>query len=124
MEMKMELKARVSVIVPMYNVEKYLYRSVKSLFSQDLKDIELIFVNDCSTDKTVHTLVNLLQDYDREDITVKILSHETNKGVAVARNTAIEVVSGEYIYYVDADDMYWVCYYRTAGSCFLHHYGA
>ena len=104
MEMKKERKARVSVIVPMYNVEKYLYRSVKSLFSQDLKDIELIFVNDCSTDKTVHTLGNLLQEYDREDITVKILSHETNLGVAVARNTVIEAVSGEYIYYVDADD--------------------
>lgn len=104
MEIRVERKARVSVIVPMYNVEKYLYRSVQSLFTQDLEDIELIFVNDCSTDKTVDTLGNLLQGYDREDITVKIISHETNQGVAVARNTAIDAVSGEYIYYLDADD--------------------
>lgn len=102
--MKVERKARVSVIIPMYNVEKYLYRSVRSLYSQDLKDIELIFVDDCSRDETLNVLSNLLQEYNREDITVRILCHETNQGVAVARNTAIEVVSGEYIYYVDADD--------------------
>ena len=102
--MKVERKAKVSVIIPMYNVEKYLYRSVRSLYSQDLKDIELIFVDDCSRDETLNVLSSLLQEYNREDITVRILCHETNQGVAVARNTALDNVVGEYVYYVDADD--------------------
>lgn len=93
---------KVSVIIPMHNVAKFLHRSVNSLYSQDLYGIELIFVDDCSTDNTLTVLQSLLQD--KEGVKVSILHHDANQGVAAARNTALDVAVGEYIYYVDADD--------------------
>ena len=95
---------KVSVIVPMYNVEKVMSRCVKSLFEQSLQDIEVIFVNDCSKDSTIEELERQLELYVRKDITVKVLSHEHNKGVAAARNTGLDNACGEFVYYVDADD--------------------
>ena len=95
---------KVSVIVPMYNVEKVLSRCVQSLFEQTLQYYEVIFVNDCSKDSTIKELERQLELYDRKDITVKILSHGQNKGVAAARNTGLDNACGEFVYYVDADD--------------------
>lgn len=95
---------KVSVIVPMYNVEKVISRCVQSLFTQTLKDFEVVFVNDCSSDNTIAVLNELLSTYERDDIQVKIINHEKNAGVAAARNTGLDNASGEYVYYVDADD--------------------
>lgn len=95
---------KVSVIVPMYNVEKVISRCVQSLFTQTLKDFEVVFVNDCSRDNTIAVLNELLSAYERDDIQVKIINHEKNAGVAAARNTGLDNASGEYVYYVDADD--------------------
>lgn len=95
---------KVSVIVPMYNVEKVIPRCVQSLFTQTLKDFDVVFVNDCSSDNTIAVLDELLSAYERDDIQVKIINHEKNAGVAAARNTGLNNASGEYIYYVDADD--------------------
>lgn len=102
MEIKETDKVKVSVIIPMYNVSKFLYRSVNSLYAQDLQGIELIFVDDCSTDDTIKVLHSLLRGKD--GIKVKVLYHSINLGVAVARNTALDAAGGEYLYYVDADD--------------------
>ena len=88
----------------MYNVEKVMSRCVQSLFEQTLRDFEVIFVNDCSKDNTLDELSRQLKRYKREDIEVKIISHEQNSGVAIARNTGLDNAAGEYIYYVDADD--------------------
>lgn len=96
----------VSVIVPFYNAEKYIVRCACSLFEQTLLNVEFIFVNDCSTDLTVETLSSLVNKYPNREPLVKIISHETNKGVAVARNTGLYHATGQYIAYVDADD--WV----------------
>ena len=97
---------KVSVIMPMYNVEKVMARSVHSLFTQTLGDFEAVFVDDCSSDNTGEELRRIISDYDREDISVKIVRHEQNKGVAAARNTGLDNAEGEYIYYLDSDDYF------------------
>lgn len=93
---------KVSVIIPMYNVSKVMKRAIESLYSQTLSGIELIFVDDCSKDDTLDTLKALLPQ--KEGVQVKIVRHAENRGVAVARNTGLDHATGEYIYYVDADD--------------------
>lgn len=92
----------ITVIIPMYNVSSVLNNCIDTLFSQTLDDVEYIFVDDCSTDDTLEQLKTLLPE--KEGVTVKILHHESNKGVAAARNTGLNHATGEYIYYVDADD--------------------
>ena len=86
----------------MYNVAGVIGPCVRSLFAQTLDDLEMIFVDDCSTDGTVEMLEGLLGK--REDVSVKILRHGHNRGVAAARNTGVEVATGEFVAYVDADD--------------------
>ena len=97
---------KVSVIMPMYNVEKVMSRSIHSLFAQTLRDFEVVFVDDCSSDNTEIELRKIIASYGRYDISVKIIRHEPNKGVAAARNTGLDNASGEYIYYLDADDYF------------------
>ena len=99
----MELnEIKVSVIVPMYNVAHVLNKAIETLFAQTLKGVEYIFVDDCSTDNTRQLLISSLPT--KEGITVKILHHECNRGVAAARNTGLDNATGKYVYYVDADD--------------------
>lgn len=95
---------RISVIVPMYNVQDVICRSVSSLYSQTMRDFEIIFVDDCSTDSTLEVLKAQLKQHNEHSVTVKIISHEVNEGVAAARNTGLDNAAGDYIYYVDADD--------------------
>lgn len=93
---------KVSVLVPMYNVAEIISPCIKSLYAQTLTCFEIIFINDCSKDNT-HEVVNELAA-GRDDIRVKIISHDVNSGVAAARNTALDAAEGEYIYSLDADD--------------------
>lgn len=97
---------KVSVIMPMYNVEKVMARSVQSLFNQTLKGFEVVFVDDCSSDNTGEELRRIISGYDREDISLKIVRHDSNKGVAAARNTGLDNAEGEYVYYLDSDDYF------------------
>lgn len=96
----------ISVIIPVYNAEKTLYKSIDSLINQSYPHLELIFINDCSQDNTL----NILYQYEKKitdnskGLVMKIISHEENKGVAAARNTGLQNATGELIYYVDADD--------------------
>ncbi len=92
--------AKVSVIVPVYNTEKYLPKCLDSLTSQTLSDIEIICINDCSTDNSLA----VLQEYAKKDNRIKIIDFKENKGAAVARNTGIDAAMGEYIGFVDSDD--------------------
>ncbi len=94
-------KICVSIIVPVYNVEKYLERCLDSLINQTLKDIEIICVNDGSKDNSA----NILEKYTKKDNRIIVLNQE-NAGLSVARNTGMKVVKGEYIGFVDSDD--WV----------------
>ena len=93
---------KVSVIIPMYNVEDILEKAIETLFSQTLKGVELVFVDDCSNDNTLQRLNDLL--HVKDGFEVKVLHHAKNCGVAVARNTGLDNATGEYVYYVDADD--------------------
>ncbi|MBR3933204.1 MAG: glycosyltransferase [Clostridia bacterium] len=89
----------VSVIVPVYNVENYLERCFDSLLNQTLKNIEIIAVDDGSTD----TSGKILDEFAQTDSRVKVV-HTTNRGVSSARNTGIDMATGKYIGFVDPDD--------------------
>ena len=93
---------KISVIVPVYNVEKYIEKCVKSLLAQSLKELEIIFIDDRGTDNSV----NIIKKYVSENSGIKILSNETNQGVAVSRNRGMKIAQGEFIAFLDADD--WV----------------
>ena len=95
---------KVSVIVPIYGVERYIERCARSLFEQTLDDMEFIFVDDCSNDDSVKILNNTLLDYPGRKCQVKIVRHEINRGLAAARNTGLDLCTGEYIMHVDSDD--------------------
>lgn len=94
----------VSVIIPVYNAAAYLERCVQSLFDQSLKDIEYVFVDDCSTDESITTLNNMLAKYPDKHGNVKIIKHAVNQGVSASRNTGLMNATGEYVGWVDADD--------------------
>lgn len=97
---------KVSVIIPVYGVEKYIERCARSLFEQTLDDIEYIFVDDCTPDNSISILRKVLSEYPNREKQVKILRHEKNKGLVQARQTGLKIASGEYIAHCDSDD--WV----------------
>lgn len=97
---------KVSVIVPIYGVEQYIERCARSLFEQTLEDIEYIFVNDCTKDNSVAVLQKVMQDYPQRQSQIKIVHHEVNKGLPVARQTGLKEATGDYIIHCDSDD--WV----------------
>lgn len=94
---------KVSIIVPVYNTEKYIGDCIQSILQQSLKDIELILVNDCSTDHSIE----ILKQYKQNDNRITIIDLPENMGVGVggARNKGIELSSGEFISFIDLDDV-------------------
>ena len=90
---------KFSIIVPVYNVEKFLRESLDSIISQTLKDFEVICVNDGSTDNSL----DILEEYAKNDSRFKIISQE-NQGQGIARNKAIDIAQGKYLLFVDPDD--------------------
>lgn len=100
----MDYLPAVSVIVPVYNVEKYIERCVRSLFQQTLNDIEYIFVDDCGKDQSISLLKRVLEEYPDKEESVQIISHERNLGSAAARYTGLQRAKGEYVIYCDSDD--------------------
>lgn len=90
---------KVSITVPVYNVEKYLEKCLDSLIGQTLKDIEIICINDGSTDNSL----SILEKYAKKDSRIKIINQE-NQGIANTRNKSIKLAQGEYIGFVDSDD--------------------
>ncbi len=93
---------KISVIVPVYNVEKYVGKCIESLVNQTLKDIEIICVDDCSTDNSI----SIIQDYAKKDKRIKIIKHQKNSGLATSRNTGIQSSVAPYIMCCDSDDFY------------------
>lgn len=89
----------VSVIVPIYNVEKYLHRALDSILSQTHKDWEAILVDDGSTDRSGH----IADEYAKNDVRFKVV-HKENGGQSDARNVAMNHISGEHLIFLDADD--------------------
>ncbi len=93
--------AKVSVIVPVYNAERYLKQCVESILAQTLKNVEIIFVDDGSTDGSLE----ILKDYQAKDYRVRVISQE-NTGGGAARNRGMKEASGEYLCFLDADDYF------------------
>ena len=91
---------KVSVIIPVYNVENYLEECLDSIINQTLKDIEIICINDGSTDNSLE----ILNDYASKDSRIKVLTQE-NKGLSATRNHGLKLAEGEYIYFMDSDDI-------------------
>lgn len=101
----MERKTKVSVIVPVYGVEGYIERNVRSLMEQTLLDcIEFIYVDDATRDKSISIVKNVVRQYPHRVRQVSIISHDSNKGLPVARNTGLEHAKGEYVFHCDGDD--------------------
>lgn len=92
-------KPKISVIIPVYNVENYLNECLDSVVNQTFEDIEIITVDDGSTDKSL----SILKKYWRHDSRFTIISQE-NKGLSAARNAGLKIAKGEYIYFLDSDD--------------------
>lgn len=90
---------KISVIVPVYNTSMYLEKCLTSLINQTLTDIEIICINDGSTDNSLE----ILEKFAKEDSRIKVLSQE-NAGLSVTRNNGIKAATGEYIGFVDSDD--------------------
>ncbi len=90
---------KVSVIIPVYNVEKYLRQCLDSVINQTLQDIEIICINDGSTDGSAA----ILEEYANKDNRIKIITQE-NQGLSIARNNGMKIATGEYIAFVDSDD--------------------
>lgn len=94
----------ITILVPIYNVEKFIRACVVSLFEQTYKNIEYVFVNDCTPDRSIEILQEVINEYPERKKNVRIINHEQNKGLSAARNTAIEAATGEYVMHVDSDD--------------------
>lgn len=91
---------KISIIIPCYNVEKYLRECLDSCVNQTLKDIEIICVDDCSPDNSIQ----ILEEYRQKDSRIRIFRHEKNKNLGAARNTGHQNAAGEYVWFVDSDD--------------------
>lgn len=94
----------VSILVPVYNVEKYIERCARSVFEQSYENLEFIFVDDCTPDNSIAILERVIEDYPDRKKNVQIIHHQKNKGLGAARNTAVEACKGSFVYHVDSDD--------------------
>lgn len=98
--------SKVSVIVPIYNVESYIEKCAKSLFEQTLDDIEFIFIDDCSPDNSIKILNEMLAKYPHRQSQTNIIKMPSNSGLAAVRRVGTREAHGDYIIHCDSDD--WV----------------
>lgn len=97
------MNKKVSIIMPAYNAEKLIKESIESVINQSYKNWELIIVNDASIDKTRIIVENIIKKEKR----IKLINLKENKGVVNARNTALKLVIGTYIAFLDSDDLWY-----------------
>lgn len=94
----------VSIVIPIYGVEDYISKCAESVFEQTYENIEFLFVNDCTKDKSIKKLTEVIAKYPHRQNFIHIINHSTNKGLSCARISGIEKSSGDYIYHLDGDD--------------------
>ena len=94
----------VSILVPIYNVEKYIERCARSVFEQTYENLEYIFVDDCTPDNSIAILEKVIEDYPERKKNTRIIHHPINKGLKAVRNTAVDACKGTFVYHVDSDD--------------------
>ena len=100
---------KVSVIVPIYKVERFIVKCADSLFSQTMDDVEFIFVDDASPDSSMRLLEECIRRHPEREGQIRILTHPENKGLPAARNTGLAVATGEYVFHCDSDDFVEPC---------------
>jgi len=93
---------KISIITPAYNAAKYISQTINSVLEQTYENWELIIVNDCSMDNTA----DIVRQFITKDSRIKLIEHKKNSGVAYARNTAIAAAVGDYIAFLDSDDLW------------------
>lgn len=96
---------QVSIIIPVYNVEKYIEKCVRSILEQACSDVrvECLFVDDCSPDHSIQVLHSVVDRY-QGDVSFVFLRHEKNRGLSAARNTGLKAAKGDYVLFIDSDD--------------------
>lgn len=94
----------VSILVPIYLVERYIKRCAISLFEQTYNNIEYIFVDDCTPDKSIEILNDIINKYPYRKQNIKIIHNKVNLGIAAVRNICIKNASGDFVIFVDSDD--------------------
>lgn len=101
-----DVKPLISVLIPIYKVEAYIEKCVKSLFGQTYENIEYIFVDDCTPDNSIAVLQSVMEKYPCRRNRTRIIRNATNQGIAAVRNILLENATGEYVIFIDSDD--WV----------------
>lgn len=97
---------KISVIIPVYNAALYITRCITSLCQQTLEEVEFLIVNDCTPDNSIELAKTIINSFPNRKKLFKIIDHQSNKGVAQARQTGLNNSTGEYIIHCDPDD--WV----------------
>lgn len=100
---KQFIEEKVSVITPIYNAEKYLRKTLDSILAQTYKDIEIVLVDDCSSDDSA----NIIREYMQKHPEIVYFLQETNQGAGAARNKALELATGQYVAFLDSDDIWY-----------------
>lgn len=93
---------KVSVVIPAFNAERYIKKGINSVLWQSHANLEILIVDDCSTDSTARTV----EEIARRDARIVLVSNETNRGVSASRNRGIELSTGDYVAFLDADDLW------------------
>jgi len=95
---------KVSIIIPVYNAEKFLRNCIESVIAQTFKDWEVILVDDCSTDNTLEEIQSIINVNANGNVKISLLRQERNQGPSAARNRGLREAKGEYVFFLDADD--------------------
>ena len=96
---------KVSIVTPVYKVEKYIGDCIQSVINQTYPSIELVLVDDCGGDKSVDIINDFISSTHKDGLEIKLIHHEHNQGVAAARSHAMQAATGDYIFCLDSDDM-------------------
>lgn len=117
------IKGKVSVITPVYNAEKYLRSTIDSVLNQTYKNIEMILVDDCSTDNSAEIIKDIMEKHPE----VIYFKQSDNLGAGAARNKALEIACGQYVAFLDSDDLWifnkiekQICLMKESGSPFSY----
>ena len=101
MEIKSEIKKIISIIIPVYNAENYLQECLDSIRKQSLTNLEIICIDDGSTDNSVSVIKNVM----KKDFRIQLIE-QTNQGAGIARNNGLKNATGKYVAFLDADDFF------------------
>ncbi|MDH8702285.1 glycosyltransferase involved in cell wall biosynthesis [Dysgonomonadaceae bacterium PH5-43] len=94
---------KISVVIPIYNVQQFIVRCLKSVLAQTYDNLEIILVNDATPDDSMTVIEDVIQNTSRKN-NIKIINHPINKGLAAARNSGVKEATGDYIFFLDSDD--------------------